>query len=151
MSELIQNEFRFLVDKHSFMEVKINDLISYKSESLIFTPTYNERDGFDTRIVFPLNGSQEISVGTILSSLDKGRATKFSSWIDTMRYEVSFIKANLERLSGLPKEIYNDCCELRFWHAADYRNGWGSTITMDAHSISKEKARLKRIQGYFED
>ena len=149
MNESIHNEFRFLMCEHSMTITTVGEAISFISPSINVKLSYNERDGFDARIVFPEYGSQEISIGTILGSLEKDESMKCSSWIDTMKQEALFIKMNFDKLFNLPKDLYDDCCKLYFWHTSEWRKLWGTTIRMDTKSISKENARLIRIHGYF--
>lgn len=149
MSELIQNEFQFLVDEHSFTAVRKNDVVLYQSESLVLTPAYDEKDGFDTLMAFPVRGAQEVSLDTVLSALGKDKAARFPSWTDAMKSQASFIKANLERLIALPGEIYGDCCKLQFSHGASQDEDWGGTIVINATAIMEENARLARILAYF--
>jgi hypothetical protein len=116
MNEFIKEEFRFLVDQHSFTQVLQGALMSYESTDLVVRPSCNERDGFSTGIVVPARGSQEIAVGTILAALESDGPRNVASWIDAMRRVASFLKAHLERLLNMPADVYDDCCALRFWH-----------------------------------
>jgi hypothetical protein len=151
VDESIEEAFRFLVDGHGFTRVIDGDGTAYACAAVTVKPSFSERDGFDTRLVFPQNGPQEISVGTILASMDTVQSANNASWTHTMRREVLFIRQNRQKLLDLPDEIHRDCCALRFWHAIEWRERWGTSIVMSAQSIVDERARLRRIQGYFEN
>ena len=152
-NESIEEAYQFLVDRHCFTRVAGSDEISYLSPMLEVRPSFSERDGYDTRLVYLRSAPQEMFVGTILASLDTfpAKSDEYSWSIHKLQREASFIWANLEKLIDLSGEIYGDCCALRFWHSVSWREAWGTTIVMDAQSIAEEKARLKRIQEYFEN
>jgi hypothetical protein len=147
MYRLIEDAFRFLVDEHSFTRGVEGDA-SYISSALWVEPRHEPRDGYSTHLIFPRKAAQRVSVGTVLASLDVLRLSRNASWIRNMNQHASFIRLNLDKLLDLPDDVYHDLCALRFWHAVDWRQGWGTTIIMSG-TIADEKARLIRMQRYF--
>ena len=138
MHQAIDKAFQFLISSHQFSKFAE----SYRSLTIWITPDFNERDGFETHIMFPNRGSDRIGVGTILAALDViGR--------DDPKSHASFLQLHFRALTELPEDRYNDLCSLRFWHAPRWRKAWGTTIKMTQGEIAQERLRLTRMKEYF--
>ena len=142
MDRAIAEAFRFLVDQYGFRRVATDGGYSYQSPTLAIESSFNERDGFETLLSFPVQGAERIAVGTILGAL------RIPNPHDEKAHAM-FIALNLSRLVALPPEVYSDLAALRFWHAEDWRQRWGTGILMDSASIASESARLARIKALF--
>jgi hypothetical protein len=142
MDRAIAESFQFLVDRHAFSCVPTDGGASYQSPSLCIAPSFNERDGFETHLLFPAQGAERVAVGTILGAL---RVPKPHD----AKAHAAFIASNLSKLTALPAEVYRDLAALRFWHAAAWRKQWGTGISLDKPAIATENARLLRVKTYF--
>jgi hypothetical protein len=138
----MDDAFQFLVDQHGFARERGDAGFSYHCPTLTVEPSFNERDGFETHLFFPEQGSERVAVGTILSALDMPGPHDIPA-------QTSFIKSNLDKLANPSVEAFRDLAALRFWHAPDWRRSWGTTIRLSSASISDEKARLLRLRQYF--
>jgi hypothetical protein len=139
---LVEPAFQFLIDQHGFVRVPSDAGASYRSATLIIEPSFNERDGFETHLLFPTQGTERVAVGTILGALGAPKPHDAAA-------HAAFIQSNLPKLFTPSAEAYRDLAALRFWHAASWRKHWGTSITLDAPSIATEGARLLRLKAYF--
>jgi hypothetical protein len=144
MYRAIEQAFQFLVDRHAFNRAVANDPGSYRSPTLSITPSFNERDGFETDLEFPGRGAEKIAVGTILAALSSVACHDLAT-------QSSFLSLNLGKLTALPAELYDDLRNLRFWHAPRWHRDWGKGIKLGRNSIAAERARLARVREYFGD
>jgi hypothetical protein len=138
----IAESFQFLVDGHNFRCVPTDDGTSYQSPSLTIALSSNERDGFETHLLFPAQGVERVAVGTILGALRVPKPHDASA-------HAVFIASNLPKLTALSAEVYRDLAALRFWHADNWRKQWGTGISLDKASVASESARLVRINEFF--
>ena len=142
MGPAIQSAFQFLADNNSFRRSVRDGTVSYQSEALVVTPTFNDRDGYETYLEFHGRNSCRVAVGTILGALDVSAPSELIT-------QVAFLRSKLQTLIEVPPAIQDDLFALRFWHAPQWRHDWGRGIQMDHSSIDAEKMRLVRIQQYF--
>jgi hypothetical protein len=138
----IADSFRFLVERHGFHCVPADGGSSYQSSSLTVEPSFNERDGFETHLFFPTQGTERVAVGTILGALRVAKPYDAKT-------QAVFIASNLPKLTALSAEVYRDLAALRFWHADPWHKQWGTGISLDTASIAAESARLLRIKEFF--
>jgi hypothetical protein len=139
----IPEAFRFLVEDHAFAIADENGQVRYRSESLLITPSYSDRDGFETHLMFLKRGTENIAIGTILAAL----GIYESHEVDV---QVAFLSQTLEKLRANPEVLYDDLSQLRFWHAKRWRREWGGGITLSAEDIAIEEARLARLAQEFQ-
>jgi hypothetical protein len=142
MDAQIQRAFQFLVEHHSFQRLVRDGAVSYQSETLVVTPTFNERDGYETYLDFQGHPSSRVAVGTILGALDVSAP-------GALDIQAAFLGSKLPALIEVPPAVQDDLCALRFWHAPQWRQDWGCSIKMDHSSVHAEKTRLVRVQQYF--
>ena len=142
MRDAIDREFRFLVDESGFLRKIADDNVAYISPALVITPSYNERDGFETHIEVPVRGSRQFALGTVLGALEIDEEHAATT-------QASFIRTNLDKLCCLPSSVYEDLCVLMFWHSRKFRKEWGAAIIMNSHKITEEQERLDRVRTYF--
>ena len=142
MDRALEVAFQFLIDQHGFVRLPGNGGCSYRTPSLTIEPSFNERDGFETHLLFPRRGTARVAVGTILSALDALEPHDVTA-------QTTFISLNLDKLADPTAEAYRDLAALQFWHAPRYRKLWGTSISLDRASIASEEARLMRLKQYF--
>lgn len=142
MDAQIQRALQFLVEHHAFRQSAREGTVSYQSETLVVTPTFNERDGYETYLDFQGHPSYRVAVGTILGALDVAAP-------GDLDVQAAFLGSKLPALIEVPPAVRDDLCALRFWHAPKWRPDWGRSIKMDHTSIHAEKSRLARLQQYF--
>lgn len=139
----IEEAFRFLVEQYAFVPSHKDGQVQYRSDSLSITPSYSDRDGFETHLVFPTRGTGEVAVGTILAALGVTDSQEVG-------VQVAFLKRALKKLQASSQVLYDDLSQLRFWHAKRWRHEWGSGITLSATDIEVEKTRLVRLAHEFQ-
>jgi hypothetical protein len=144
MTSAIDSAFQFLIDRHGFQRTDRDATVSYQSPNLTVTPSFNERDGFETHLEFPGRSRGKVAVGTILAALGRNSPAEPAT-------QTAFLGSIIGKLTNAPPAIFEDLSALRFWHAPQWRNGWGKSIVMDASSIEAEQARLRRLTQYFSD
>ena len=143
MDQAIQAALQFLVDQHSFHRSVREGAVSYQSGVLVITPSFDERDGFETDIEFRSPSPCKVAVGTLLCALDVSAPQELNS-------HAAFLQSRIGTLTASPPTIHDDLSALRFWHAPPRRQYWGKSITMDRSSIEVERERLVRLQSYFD-
>jgi hypothetical protein len=138
----IAESFQFLVDQHGFRRVPTDGGFSYRSSSLTIEPSFNERDGFETHLLFPAQGAARVAVGTLLGALQAPMPRDANM-------HAAFVASNLSKLAAVSAEVFRDLAALRFWHADAWPKQWGTGISLDPAAIAAERARLFRIKQFF--
>jgi hypothetical protein len=139
---MVLQDLDFLATDYGFM--RVGDCLTgeYRHDKLSISTSNNERDGYETDLAYHQDGGSHIALGTLLAALDVSNPGHPAT-------HAAFLRSNLTKFLGAPRDIHDDMLALRFWHASRWRSDWGRGIKLDSDSIESETARLMRLRSYF--
>ncbi len=150
-ADRLLTELRFLVDEHGLsqavpeFDVRWEGIRTrYEGVAFRVEASYNCRESHSIEFTYSSNPAA-MSLATLIAGLSRDQRA-----IDPLTVQASFLRAHWGHLLTPPVGVLADWRALRFYHAPEYRKGWGTTIQMTAEEITAERARLDRLRAYFE-